>query len=100
MASSTPTSEMPVKIRMPKLPREGTWEGNKTQDPNVWFASMFPKSVELFGAAFLQGTWLDLDKLPHVVPVDLNEDFFAHALGGDRTLGHRVIYYLPEQRWY
>jgi hypothetical protein len=35
-----------------------------------------------------------------VEPVALNEDFFAAVLGGDKALGHHVIFYLPEQQFY
>ena len=31
--------------------------------------------------------------------VGMNDDFFAGLLGGDRNLGHQVVFYVPEQQW-
>jgi len=74
--------------------------GNVTNDPNKWFAERFPEQAEQYGCAFLEGTWTDTDGLKRFIPAYLNEEFFAAILGGDPRLGHRVIYYPPEDTFY
>ena len=74
--------------------------GIPTNDPNRWFAEMFPEQAQQYGAAFIEGTWVDADGLKRFIPVSLNEDFFAAALGGDKSIGHQVIWFPPENTWY
>ena len=86
------------RLKMPKHPdRE---DGERVNDPNILFARMFPEAVNSFGPGFLVSTYDDMHGLPRTVPVELNEDAWACALGGDRRLGHRVVFYPPEGTFY
>lgn len=88
-----------LKVRLPKFTRRDL-ERENANDPNLWFAKMFPASAEAHGPAFLQATFDDNSGLTHFHALELNIDFFAHALGGDRAMGHRVVFYEPEECWY
>ncbi len=48
----------------------------------------------------MEATWTDSDGLKRFIPAYLNEDFFAAILGGDKELGHQVIWFPPEEAWY
>ena len=88
-------NEAPVmRYRMPS-----TEACELTNDCNKWFSDRFPEQAH-YGAAFLEGTWVDGDGLKRWVPAYLNDDFFSAILGGDARLGHRVVYYPPEDTWY
>ncbi|TSA33865.1 MAG: hypothetical protein D4R65_07080, partial [Verrucomicrobiaceae bacterium] len=70
--------------------------------PSTWFHTRFPEIAEKFGPAMLEEV---KDSGPFGMsarcnPVLLNKDFLAAALGGDRGLGHMVIFYPPEKRFY
>ena len=69
-------------------------------DPNTWFAEKFPEATEIYGPAFLEARWTDTFRLTHITPAHLNADFFAAILGGDVRLGHQVVYYGQEARFY
>ncbi len=97
--STEMTTLTKAKIRVPKITVQDL-ERDTINDPNIWFAKMFPESKDRFGPAFLQLTGDDMIGLPRFVPLEINVDFFAHALGGDRHLGHRVVYYQPEETFY
>ncbi|CAN5538353.1 hypothetical protein BH09VER1_BH09VER1_23810 [soil metagenome] len=71
-----------------------------TNDPNGWFADQFPEVAALYGAAFLEGSYLDDHQFRHVVPSYLNVDFFAGMLGGCKRLGHQIVYHQQEDRFY
>jgi hypothetical protein len=87
------------RIRLPKFTEEDL-EQDTINNPNLWFAKMFPIAAHKYGPAFLQRTFDDADGLTRFVPEQLNIDFFAAALAGDKALGHRVIFYLPEEIFY
>jgi len=70
--------------------------GDRTNDPNGWFAERFPDAVEKYGPAFMQATWIDQHFQKNVIPAHLNIDFFAGVLGGSPQLGHKVVYFQPE----
>ena len=67
---------------------------------NQWFCAKFPVQVKVFGSPFLEQTGLDHMGLAINTPLVPNIDFFAACLGGDETLGHRVIYYADELQFY
>jgi hypothetical protein len=69
-------------------------------DPNGWFASKFPDAAAKYGTAFLETKYQDEELLMRTIPEVLNEDFFAATLGGDRRMGHHVVYYRPENTFY
>src|SRR5205085_2417094 len=65
-----------------------------------WFAKMFPEQAALYGVPFLETRWTDQDGLNHFVPAYLNDDFFCSVIGGNRDLGHQVVYFEREQQWW
>lgn len=97
MAKSDQTliQQSQLRFRMPR-----TSSADSTNDPIKWFADRFSEATEQYGPAFLEGTWIDADSLKRFIPAYLNEDFFAAILGGDRRLGHRLVFYPPEDCFY
>ena len=99
MAKSNEASLMQgLRFRLPSYSTNSTEHG--TNDPNGWFADKFPEQAQQYGAAFMEGTWTDADGLKRFIPAYLNEDFFAAILGGDKDLGHQVVWYPPEATFY
>ncbi len=84
------------RFRMPSISKRET----VAENPNQWFAAKFPHAVATYGPAFMEATLLDPDGFGRFIPAYLNDDFFAAILGGDPRLGHRVIYFAPEERFY
>ncbi len=68
--------------------------------PSEWFSRKFPEQSRIYGPPVLESVETLLDQTNRVCPVSLNEDFFAAILGGDKQLGHHVVFYLPEQQFY
>lgn len=60
--------------------------------PSSWFSSKFPDVKEWFGDAFFEETVVGIQGRPVIRPTIVNEDFFAALLGGERRLGHRMVY--------
>ena len=61
--------------------------------PNSWFHSKFPDVAERFGNAFFEETsTAGPQHRAKILPCVINEDFFAGMLGGEKTLGHRIIH--------
>lgn len=86
-----------VNFTMPKTEHDGEdchWT------PNEWFTARFPKAAELYGAAFLEGSWRDGEGFSHTVVAHRNVDFFADILGGDPGLGHQMVCHPQEDRFY
>jgi hypothetical protein len=68
--------------------------------PNEWFVQRYPDAYENHGSPFLELVE-PLDQFTvQVLPITINHDFFASALGGRRDLGQHVIYFEPELAWY
>jgi hypothetical protein len=88
-----------TRLRMP-LYCDSSTACDNVNDPNGWFAAKFPDAAAKYGAAFLETKYQDEELLVRTIPVMLNEDFFASSLGGDRRLGHHVVYYRPENTFY
>jgi len=71
--------------------------------PSQWFAQKYPEQAERWGSPFMEHSFLMLRggfSEEEVNPYGLNDDFFAAILGGDKRLGHSVIFYQPEQTFY
>ena len=100
MAKGNQTSAItqPLRFRLPSYSSYDTEHG--TNDPNRWFAEKFSQQTRQYGAAFMEGIWTDADGLKRFIPVSLNEDFFAAVLGGDKNLGHQVVWYSSEETFY
>ena len=93
MAKETAPQKPALSFSMPGA-------GDRTNDPNGWFAERFPDAVDKFGPAFLEAFWIDAHLQKNVIPAHLNIDFFASVLGGDPRLGHQVVFHSQETRWY
>jgi len=91
------TCEPVVHYRMPRIFRRVP---DSASDPNRWFSDKFPEQAQQYGAAFLEGAYTDSNGLKRFIPAYLNEDFFAALLGGDKRLGHHVVYCLQEETFY
>jgi hypothetical protein len=91
--------EQYLRYKMPSF-ESFNLESDNVQDPNLWFAKLFPESAKLHGPGFLQGTYEDSNGLRRFIPIAINEDSWAHAIGGDRRLCHEVVWYSPEETWY
>lgn len=99
MRSIEDVNSSTLRFRMPRFKAEDETSEN-INDANIWFAKMFPQSAKLFGPGFLQATYDDIQGLTRFIPAELNIDAFAHALGGDKRLVHRVVFYVPEETFY
>ena len=65
-----------------------------------WFSKKWPGEAECFGCPFLEAKYEDAIGVERVNPIALNEIFFASILVGDEKLGHKVVYYTPDQQFY
>ena len=70
------------------------------QSPSDWFSRKFPALAERYGPPILEAVEPLLDQSTRITPVALNEDFFAALLGGDKRLGHDLVYYEPAETFY
>ena len=83
-----------------QMPRTNDEVFESTNNPNDWFTAKFPEQAQQYGSAFMEGTYTDANGLKRFIPAYLNEDFFAAILGGDKELGHQVVWYPPEATFY
>lgn len=65
-----------------------------------WWCLMFPDQVRVYGCPFLEQRQADGIGAVTKSPLSANLDCLAASLGGDERLGHRVIFYEPEQQFY
>jgi len=63
---------------------------------NTWFLEQFPKAVEQFGPGLLEGRYESADGDTRYIPVALNEDAWAAALGEKVPM----VYFPPEAQFY
>jgi len=82
------------------LPEPEWSTARQTITPSIWFAQKFPDQTNQFGCPFLEMRQTSCDGFSHVTPVSINLDFFAGMLGGDKSLGHSVVYFEPEMQFY
>ena len=61
---------------------------------------MFPDQVRVYGCPFLEQRKTDCMGIVSKSPLSPNLDSLAACLGGDERLGHRVIFFQPEQQFY
>jgi len=83
-----------------RMPRASSRSSDSASDPNEWFSDRFPEQAAQYGAPFMEGSYIDADGLRRIIPAYLNEDFFAAIIGGQKELGHQVVYYPSENQWY
>ena len=70
------------------------------QTASEWFSKRYPEATERWGTPFLETVYSNgSGTQKHVKPIVLNDLFFA-AILNDESLGHELVYYLPNQTWY
>jgi hypothetical protein len=79
--------------------QEPAWR-TECKSANDWFCKRFPTQVKVFGSPFLEQHQGSLQTGTQITPLVPNLDFLAACLGGDESLGHRVIYYPAELQFY
>lgn len=73
---------------------------NPPATPSEWFARRFPAEVNRWGCPFLEEVAVDrVTGRKQITAIALNDNFFASTLS-DSQLGHSVVFFEPEQRWY
>ena len=70
------------------------------ENPNQWFNLRFPEQVRKFGSPFFTQKIQKAPGLSMIVPLRLNEDFFAAALGGPGRLGHKLVFCPTTGFWF
>jgi len=90
-----------LELNLPK-PKNWNTQINPRQlkTASTWFAERFPDQAKQFGCPFLEMIETTCDGFNRINPIDLNIDFFASILGGDKRLGHSVVYFEPEMQWF
>lgn len=68
--------------------------------PSEYFSFLHPEVSKRFGVPFLETKYSILDQPDRIRPVSMNIDWFAQMLGGDKSLGHDVVYYPTEELFY
>jgi len=101
MVSSAPITRTHLELNLPNQGEFGRQALRpRAKTASVYFAELFPDALKQYGAPFVEIRDVRSDGQSTVTPVSINVDFFAAALGGDRRLGHSVVYYEPEMAWY
>lgn len=72
----------------------------RVRTPNGWFHSRFPDQSLVFGNPFFEEEILNGHGSQVVYPTIINEDFFAAMLGGEKRLGHKMVYLPCEGFWF
>src|ERR1039458_7049773 len=72
----------------------------RAKTASVYFAELFPEAAKQYGCPFVEIRESVNEYSSVVTPISINVDFFAAALGGDRRLGHSVVYYESEMQFY
>jgi hypothetical protein len=72
----------------------------KPESASDWWCLMFPDQARVYGCPFLEERRQDGIGMVTKSPLSPNLDFLAACLGGDERLGHRTIFYVPEQQFY
>ena len=103
--ASEEQSNVPVTVQLVKYKPVPWLFRNDLPEPPVttpseWFSKRWPEQAETFGTPFLEAKLHDGDLEQHVNPLSLNEIFFAGILAGNQELGHKVVYYSPDEEFY
>jgi len=72
----------------------------KPSTPSEWFSKHFPAHAKVWGCPFIELAEDIADGLKKINPLSANLDFLAAILGGDETMGHKVIYLEGEMQFY
>ena len=68
--------------------------------PSEWFSCKFPQQARIYGCPFLELVEPLGDGINTINPLSLNIDFLASIIGGDKRLGHKVVYIESEMTFY
>jgi hypothetical protein len=66
--------------------------------PAEWFGYHFPDVAKQFGSAMLERHVLLADSTTKIIPLHINEDFFAGMLGTEKC--HRTAWHVYERQFY
>src|ERR1022692_2730238 len=75
-------------------------EPTRIRSASHWFNFHFPETAKMYGAPFLENRSTTIDGFSSISPIAPNLDFMASILGGDKSLGHSVIYWGAEAQFY
>jgi len=94
-----------IQLKSYKLPQMGFLDMPEPEPstPSEWFSRKFPMQAEVYGAPILEERYSHFKEevsFTRIKPLALNEDFFAAMLGGNRKLGHHVVFYPKERVFY
>ena len=68
--------------------------------PSEWFSCKFPQQARIYGCPFIELVEPLGDGIYTINPVSPNIDFLASIVGGDKRLGHKVVYIESEMTFY
>ena len=78
----------------------GPWQNEKKPGTAAeWFSTYFPDQLP-FGCPFIELREMGVDGNQRISPLAPNIDFLAACLGGDKRLGHHVIYFDPDMQFF
>ncbi len=83
-----------------RLPFSDRGYKKEPRTPSEWFSARFLRQAQIYGCPFLELKETSADGFSKTNPLVMNVDFFAAILGGDESLGHRVVYYEPDLEFY
>jgi hypothetical protein len=96
-----PSLNSPQQLQLYQVPKRIAGElVEPPRTPNSWFVARYPAAYRLHGSPFMELTQQVDQFQPNVLPVTINTDFMACALGGRQDYGHHVVYFEPELAWY
>lgn len=84
----------------PKASRSFDFCREEDSTPENWFTLKFPVEVRRYSAPFLFQPVVNGLSHHAIRPQLLNEDFFAAMLGGERGLGHQIVYCPGDGFWF
>jgi hypothetical protein len=68
--------------------------------PSEWFSKHYSEAAERWGTPFLESVYSTASQSQkHIQPIAVNDLFFA-AILNDESLGHELVYHVPDQTWY
>ena len=100
MVPAAPIIRAHLELNLPHQGAFAAHQRTRAKTASVYFAELFPDAAKQYGCPFVEIRDVLNDGQTIVTPVSINVDFFAAVLGGDRRLGHSVVYYEPEMAWY
>ncbi|MEI6714359.1 MAG: hypothetical protein WCO60_11450 [Verrucomicrobiota bacterium] len=84
----------------PTAPRSLDFPYAEAPTPENWFIHKFPVEARRYGAPFLFHSVVNGLSHHALRPQLLNQDFFAAMLGGEKGLGHQIVYCPGDGFWF